>query len=104
DVCSSDLGFEPTDPNVGVTESHGNIVSYEYVSAQNPSYIFLMDRGVATGGSAATDQVVNNALIKETNAGKDGNIIILNAYAWYITAGGVTSTQAMIQDIKQSLS
>src|SRR5690606_31383522 len=75
-----EFGFEPTDPNVGVTESHGNIVSYEYVSAQNPSYIFLMDRGVATGGSAATDQVVNNALIIEKNSVKDSKIIILHSY------------------------
>ncbi|MBN3491016.1 ABC transporter substrate-binding protein [Acholeplasma equirhinis] len=94
-----EFGFMPSDPNVGETTSHGNIVSYEYVSAINPEVIFLMDRGVATGGSAATDQVINNPLITGTSAGQNGLVITLNAYAWYITAGGIQATQAMIDDI-----
>jgi len=99
-----DFGFEPSDPDVGVVADHGNTVTVEYVSQVNPSYIFLMDRGVATGSSGSTDQVLNNQLIKETTAGINGNIYLLTPEVWYILPGGITSTEIMISDISAALS
>lgn len=98
-----DFGFDPSDPSIGVTAAHGNTVTVEYVSQVNPTYIFLMDRGVATGASGSTDQVLNNQLIKETTAGINGNIYLLTPEVWYILPGGITSTEVMISDITAAL-
>src|SRR5690606_17803394 len=100
-VLYSEFGFTPSDPNVGLTTEHGQIVSYEYVSDINPEIIFLMDRGLATGSTGSTNQVIQNGLIQNTDAGKNENIYLLDPQAWYILPGGITSTLQMIEDIEQ---
>ncbi len=100
-VLYSEFGFTPSDPNVGLTTEHGQIVSYEYVSDINPEVIFLMDRGLATGSTGSTNQVIQNGLIQNTDAGKNENIYLLDPQAWYILPGGITSTLQMIEDIEQ---
>ncbi len=100
-VLYSEFGFTPSDPNVGVTTAHGQNVSYEYVSDINPEIIFLMDRSLAIGSTGATDQVIQNGLIQNTEAGKNNNIYLVDPQSWYILPGGISSTLKMIEDIEQ---
>ncbi len=103
-VIYNEFGFNPSDPGAQTLESHGNIVSFEYVSAVNPSIIFLLDRSQALGSSGAIDLIMNNQLIKNTKAGQVNAIYILNADSWYILPGGIESTLQMIEDIEQVFS
>ena len=97
-----ELGFTPADESGIILEAHGKTVNAEYVSAVNPDVIFIFDRTTATEGSAGSiDNVVNNALIKATNAGKTNSIIVLDSYAWYILPGGIKATETMIKDLNK---
>lgn len=102
-VLYDEFGFIPADPLFQEDGSHGNVVGYEYVKSVNPDVLFLLDRGVATGGSASIDQVKANQLIKDTNAGMNNYIFTLNPIAWYISVGGFTSTNTMIENIQSAI-
>lgn len=98
----SELGMTPADKDGVILEAHGKTVNAEYISAVNPDIIMLFDRAQATGGSTSSlDLVTNNQLVKETKAGINKDIYILNPAAWYILPGGITSTYQMIADLNQ---
>lgn len=98
-----EFGFIPADPLFQEGGSHGHVVGYEYVKSVNPHVLFLLDRGVATGGSASIDQVKANQLIKDTDAGKNNFIFTLDPIAWYISVGGFHSTNTMIENIQTAV-
>lgn len=98
-VLHDEFGFIPADAQAEEGGSHGSVVGYEYVAAVNPEVLFLMDRGAAVGGEGTTDTVKANSLIAGTDAGQNNKIYELDGEAWYIAAGGFTSTQTMIDDL-----
>ncbi|BCL72509.1 enterochelin ABC transporter substrate-binding protein [Vibrio nigripulchritudo] len=84
-------------------KSHGEHISYEYISKANPDVLIVLDRDEAIGASQGeARKQLDNALIKKTNAYKNNKITYLNAPVWYITASGVTATQIMIDDMKRA--
>lgn len=100
----SELEMVPADPNGTILEAHGKTVNAEYISAVNPEIILVFDRAQATGESTGSiETLTNNALVKQTKAGKNGDIYILNPYAWYILPGGINSTNIMISDLNKVL-
>ena len=46
---------------------------------------------------------IENVLIQRTNAYKNGKIIYLNPQVWYVSGGGLTSTQMMVDEVKNAL-
>jgi len=100
-VVYNEFGFTPSDPNLMTLEAHGNVVSFEYVSEVNPQIIFLMDRSAAIGSSGSIDQITGNALIKNTIAGQNEDIYVVDPISWYILPGGIQSTLQMIEDIEK---
>ncbi|VEU82043.1 ABC transporter substrate-binding protein [Acholeplasma hippikon] len=105
DFIYSELGMIPADANGSILEAHGKTVNAEYISAVNPDIILVFDRAQATGESTGSiNNLMNNALVKGTKAGKNGDIYILDPYAWYILPGGIRSTLSMIHDLQQVLS
>ena len=104
-IVVNEMGFENLagDKNV----NHGNVTSYEVFNKLNPDYMFILDKDTAVGAEAvaAKEQMeVNNPLIAETNAFKNGNIIYLTpGEAWYIADGGITSLDEMISCIEVGL-
>ncbi|MGX7025623.1 siderophore ABC transporter substrate-binding protein [Vagococcus hydrophili] len=79
--------------------THGQEVSYEYVLEKNPDILFVIDRTKAIGGDDSKNNVVENALVKQTNAGKNGKVIMLTPDVWYLSGGGIESTELMIKDV-----
>lgn len=77
--------------------NHGEAVSFEFIRDANPDVLFVIDRLAAIGKEGeAAQAVLDNALVQETNAWKNGKVIYLDAAAVYIAAGGV---QAMDQTL-----
>lgn len=101
-VIHNEFGITPVDEGIEVS-NHGMNVSFEYISAQNPEYIFVIDRGAVTGGETSAQQLFDNDLVKGTDAHKNDNIIYLNPYFWYISTGGLTAVNGMIDDILNAI-
>lgn len=99
-IIHNDFGVPAVDQTIEVA-THGQKASYEYIAEQNPDYIFVVDRTAAVGsGTGSAQEMFENDLMKTTKAYQNGNIIILDATAWYTAGGGFTSTQIMIDDVK----
>lgn len=97
------LGFKPatTFPPGG---QHGNTVSAEFIMQANPDWLFVLDRDSAIGskeGSSA-QQVLDNPLVRRTNAWKNQQVVYLDSGSLYI-AGGIQSYSNLMTQVKQVL-
>lgn len=97
------LKFKPTDTQFEDSR-HGQEVSFESVKEINPDILFVINRTLAIGGdNSSNDGVLENALIAETPAAKNGKIIQLTPDLWYLSGGGLESTKLMIEDAQKAL-
>ncbi|MFC4559984.1 siderophore ABC transporter substrate-binding protein [Virgibacillus kekensis] len=94
-VPASDKGIE--------VSTHGMNVSFEYVVEQNPDLLYVIDRGAVVGGQSSAKQLVENQLVKKTNAYKNDRVIYLDPDYWYLSGGGLVSVAEMIKEIETSL-
>ncbi len=81
----------------------GQKVSNELIAEANPDYIFLVDRNAAVVGQKASKEEVENKLIQQTNAFKNGKIFYLDPNVWFISGGGITSMNMMLDDVQKLL-
>ena len=101
------MGYE----NIGVdaeidTSTHGNEASFEFIVEKDPEYIFVLDRDAAiqTEGAQLAQEVMENDLVKGTQAYQNGNIVYLaHPAVWYTAEGGITALDLMLQDLESEL-
>ena len=104
-IISVEIGFD----NLGdgdVTSTHGNESSFELIVELNPDYIFVLDRdaAIATEGAKLAQEIVENELVMETDAYKNGHIVYLaHPTVWYTAEGGITALDIMLQDLESAL-
>ncbi|GIP34872.1 siderophore ABC transporter substrate-binding protein [Paenibacillus sp. J2TS4] len=96
------FGFIPVDEDIKV-ETHGNSISFEYIVDKDPDYLFVVDRGAAVGGESSAKQMVENELVKNTKAYKDGNVVYLDPNYWYLSGGGLISVAEMVKEVEASV-
>lgn len=103
-VVYDDFGFQVSDETIEKS-THGQSATFEYIAEQNPDYLFVIDRSAATGAQVTTgaQAVLDNELIAATKAAKGDNIVYLNSTNWYVVSGGITSTQAMADEVAASI-
>lgn len=93
------IGIQEAKEGLG-THRHGNVVSSEYILEANPDVLFVIDRNLATASGQPLDKsFVENVLVKQTDAYKNGKIIYLDSEAWYLAGGGVKSINIMLEEI-----
>ncbi len=78
---------------------HGQKVSNELIAEANPDLLFIVDRNAAVVGKKATTSEMENPLIRQTTAYKNKQIYYLDPNVWFISGGGLTSVQLMVDDI-----
>ena len=102
-----EIGFE----NIGVdanidTSTHGNEASFEFIVDKNPDYIFAMDRDAAIGtdGAQLAQEILENELVKSTDAYKNGHVVYLaHPNVWYTAEGGIQALNEMLSDLENAL-
>ncbi len=98
-VLIADLGFENAGKNFD--SSNAEHSSYEYILAQNPEFIFVLDKNSAVGndGAKAKEMLPKQEQILQTEAFKTGKLIFLNPEnTWYVNSGGLTAMDSMLQN------
>ncbi|WP_336174079.1 siderophore ABC transporter substrate-binding protein [Ensifer sp. MJa1] len=97
------FGIKPADPKLQVA-THGQAVSYEYILETNPDWIYVVDRDAAIGqqGQPAA-ALLDNELVRQTKAWKDGHVVYLDSAKLYLTASGLKSQQDIVDQITQAL-
>ena len=106
-IIGKEIGFE----NIGVdanidTSTHGNEASFEFIVDKNPDYIFAMDRDAAIGtdGAQMAQEILENELVKSTDAYKNGHVVYLaHPNVWYTAEGGIQALSEMLSDLENAL-
>ncbi len=90
------------DDNSGdkAVQMHGQVISFEYIAQSNPDYMLVMDRDSAIGKTASAKTLLDNDLVNATKAAKNNKIIYLDSGIWYLSGGGLISTEKMLDDIE----
>ena len=96
------FGIKEAEKGMG-THLHGNPVSSEFIQKVNPDIIFIVDRSQIVGNDIMDKEEVENKLVKQTNAAKNGKIFYLNPEVWYLAGSGIASVNMMIDEINQVL-
>ncbi|WP_394251968.1 siderophore ABC transporter substrate-binding protein [Vibrio profundi] len=98
-----DFGFSETVEGIKPTR-HGDLISYEYIRNANPTTLLVIDRNkLVNKGESTTKQDFENDLVKATSAYKNNAVTFLDVNAWYLSISGVTATEQMVSDVKQSI-
>ncbi|MCF2905387.1 siderophore ABC transporter substrate-binding protein [Octadecabacter sp. CECT 8868] len=79
--------------------THGEAISFEFIRDANPDVLIVIDRAAAIGQEGDVAAVtLDNALVHETAAWANHNVIYLNSANVYISSGGI---QSMTQIVNQ---
>lgn len=95
------LGLTPTIADVQ-SATHGEPISFEFLLEHDPQWLFVIDRDAAIGteGAQPAAAVLDNELMHNTTAWKDGNVVYLNPFNWYIVLGtGLSTANAMLDEV-----
>ena len=96
-------GFTPIDTNIK-SSTHGQSIGFEYVLEKNPDFLLVVDRTAAITEKANNAQkVLDNDIIKQTKAYKNGNIVYLNAANWYLAFGGLESMEITSKELDSAV-
>ena len=102
-LIGNEIGFTNLANNVDST--HGNESSFELLVSLNPDYVFVLDRDSAinTEGAQLAKQVMDNELVKKTDAYQNDRIIYLTPTVWYLAEGGITAMDVMLSDLENGI-
>jgi iron complex transport system substrate-binding protein len=104
-ILHNEFGVTPADENIE-DANHGQNVSFEYILETNPDMLFVLDRGAVVSDSGEEEDAastLDNDLVNRTDAAENDNITYLNPEYWYLSAGGITSVQEMIKEVKEAV-
>lgn len=95
------FGFSPVSEAIE-TSTHGQTIGYEGVLEINPDILFVIDRSQAVeSGGESQMHLLDNDFIQKIEASQNNRIIALSPDLWYLSGGGLESTQLMIEEIAQ---
>src|SRR5690606_11924611 len=78
------LGIKEAVENLEIAR-HGQAVSNEFIQEANPDYLYIIDRTAVVDKEATNKEAIENRLIQQTNAYKNGKIIYLDPETWYLS-------------------
>jgi len=88
-------------PNIDVKKAlHGDPISFEFLLKVNPDHIFVIDRDASIGKSqGAAQALLDNEIVNQTMAAKNGKITYLDGVNWYIVGAGMQYIESMIDEV-----
>ena len=93
------LGVKPASPTAEAG-LHGQPVSSEFIQQANPDIIYVVDRtAVMEHRPAVAIESMGNPLLRQTNAWKNGRVIVVDAQAWYVTGASPSALKQIIDDV-----
>lgn len=96
----NDFGFKPATTDIKAS-SHGSDFSYESVLSVDPEVLLIIDRTASDVETIKAD--IENDIIKQTRAYKEGKIVYLDGVNWYFSSNGVTTEVEKLDEILNEL-
>ncbi|UOO83075.1 siderophore ABC transporter substrate-binding protein [Uruburuella testudinis] len=96
-----ELGI-PIAPNSLALQQRGLPVSFEFLRQTDPDWLFVVDRSTAVGEAGlAARSVLDNPLMHQTRAWRQGHIVYLSSAA-FIAGGGIRQIQLDLNNIRRA--
>jgi len=100
----TELGIEAAVETIEES-THGEGVSFEFIRDVNPDWLLVIDRAAAIGADGASAaETLDNKLVAETIAWKNGQVVYLDAAKIYVSAGGYQSVLGTMADLSAAFS
>ena len=96
----NDFGFTPVTEDIEAS-SHGSDFSYESILSADPEVLLVIDRTVSDVAAIQAD--IENDIIKQTRAYKEGKIVYLDGVNWYFSSNGITTETEKLDEILNEL-
>ena len=96
----NDFGFVPATTDIEAS-SHGSDFSYESVLSVDPEVLLIIDRTASDVETIKAD--IENDIIKQTRAYKEGKIVYLDGTTWYFSSNGITTEADKLDEILNEL-
>lgn len=98
------FGYAPADESLQTEETHGEVVSFEYILEADPDALFVVDRSAAIGEDAASAaEILDNDLVNQTSAAQNDRIVYVDAFSWYLAGNSIPGIHGVMADIETSL-
>lgn len=97
----SEAGFSPVMDEVDDRFHGGDAVSFEFILEADPDWLLVVDRdaGVAGGDSGAARALLDNALVRQTKAWREGQVVYLDPVPAYVVMHGYTSVTRLVDQV-----
>ncbi|HQZ13628.1 MAG TPA: siderophore ABC transporter substrate-binding protein [Devosia sp.] len=95
------IGMKPAVQGVEAA-THGDVVSFEFILETNPDWLFVIDRDAATG-SGSSAAILDNELVRQTNAWKNGKVVYVDPVRSYVVNGGLPAFTQLVDQVGTAL-
>lgn len=99
----NELAIPSVMENVADGNHGGDTVSFEFILERNPDWLFVVDRDAGVGSEGAAAALLDNELVNQTNAAKEGHIVYLDPQAAYITMHGYSGLMLLLDQVLAGL-
>ncbi|MEM7000806.1 MAG: siderophore ABC transporter substrate-binding protein [Pseudomonadota bacterium] len=80
--------------------THGEAISFEFIRDADPEILIVVDRLAAIGQDGANAAAtLDNALVRETRAWRDGKVIYVPSAPIYVAGGGIQAMNLILDQI-----
>lgn len=99
----NELAIPSVMENVDDGDHGGDTVSFEFILERNPDWLFVVDRDAGVGSEGAAASLLDNELVNQTSAAKQGHIVYLDPQAAYITMHGYSGIMLLLDQVLAGL-
>ncbi|RKH57477.1 siderophore ABC transporter substrate-binding protein [Corallococcus aberystwythensis] len=97
-VLHDTFGIPPAAPSLKAS-LHGEAVGSEFILETNPEWLFVIDRDAAIGEGGGAQRLLDNELVRQTAAWKQGQVVYLEPANTYLLGGGIHSMRRLLEQI-----
>lgn len=100
----NEIGMPSAMADVEDGDHGGDSVSFEFILETNPDWLFVVDRDAGTGeNTGAAAALLDNELVNQTTAAKEGRIVYLDPQAAYISMHGYSGVMLLLDQVLAGL-
>lgn len=99
------LGVPAVSDEFVTDAAHGDAVSFEFVAEAEPDYLYVQDREAPVGDTSGPNAtaVLDNDLVNATPAARNGDIVYLELFTWYLAPSALSSVEAQVDTVRDAL-
>ncbi|WP_223637902.1 siderophore ABC transporter substrate-binding protein [Corallococcus sp. EGB] len=97
-VLHDAFGIPPAAPGLKAS-LHGEAIGSEFILETNPDWLFVIDRDAAIGEGGGAQRLLDNEMVHQTAAWKQGQVVYLEPANTYLIGGGIQSVRRLMEQL-----